>query len=212
MLKRLFAVVLACALLWSGFALAEGFEFDISVFEDDPNFEVEFDDMDDTGRIQFAEDSDMTGIFLGTSEDEDGGVVLGDMTIATNAVIPPVIGINANYIADDWAFIDEFIIIAGSNRYTFEVECEREVLDGGGIVEAFLIVLSDESIGLLGDIANSGETTFRYRLSGDDDIDGEMIFSRDSVKLLYETYVASGALENDLSFLETLYPCEIKGV
>lgn len=212
MLKRLFAVVLACALLWSGFALAEGFEFDISVFEDDPNFEVEFDDMDDTGRIQFAEDSDMTGIFLGTSEDEDGGVVLGDMTIATNAVIPPVIGINANYIADDWAFIDEFIIIAGSNRYTFEVECEREVLDGGGIVEAFLIVLSDESIGLLGDIANSGETTFRYRLSGDDDIDGEMLFSKDSVKLLYETYVASGALENDFSLVETVCPCEIKSV
>ena len=168
--------------------------------------------MDDTGKIQFAEDSDMTGIFLGTSEDEDGGVVLGDMTIATNAVIPPVIGINANYIADDWAFIDEFIIIAGSNRYTFEVECEREVLDGGGIVEAFLIVLSDESIGLVEDIVNSGETTFRYRLSGDDDIDGEMLFSKDSVKLLYETYVASGALENDFSLVETVCPCEIKSV
>ena len=211
MLKRLFAVVLACALLWSGFALAEGFEFDISVFEDDPNFEVEFDDMDDTGRIQFAEDSDMTGIFLGTSEDEDGGVVLGDMTIATNAVIPPVIGINANYIADDWAFIDEFIIIAGSNRYTFEVECEREVLEGG-IMESFVIGFTDESIGLLEDIINSEETAFRYRLSGDDDIDGEMLFSKDSVKLLYETYVASGALENDFFLVEALYPCEIKSM
>lgn len=212
MLKRLFAVVLACALLWSGFALAEGFEFDISVFEDDPNFEVEFDDMDDTGRIQFAEDSDMTGMFVGTSEDEDGGVVLGDMSIVITEGLPPVLGIGAYYFADDWAFIDEFIIIAGSNRYTFEVECEREVLDDGGIVETFIIAFSDESIGLVEDIVNSGETTFRYRLSGDDDIDGEMIFSRDSVKLLYETYVASGALENDFSLVETVCPCEIKSV
>ena len=212
MLKRLFAVVLACALLWSGFALAEGFEFDISVFEDDPNFEVEFDDMDDTGKIQFAEDSDMTGLFIGTSEDEDGGVVLGDMSIVITEGLPPVLGIGAYYIADDWAFIDEFIIIAGSNRYTFEVECEREVLDDGGIVETFIIAFSDESIGLVEDIINSEETTFRYRLSGDDDIDGEMLFSKDSVKLLYETYVASGALENDFSLVETVCPCEIKSV
>lgn len=212
MLKRLLAVVLACALLWSGFALAEGFEFDISVFEDDPNFEVEFDDMDDTGKIQFAEDSDMTGMFVGTSEDEDGGVVLGDMSIVITEGLPPVLGIGAYYFADDWAFIDEFIIIAGSNRYTFEVECEREVLDDGGIVETFIIAFSDESIGLVEDIINSEETTFRYRLSGDDDIDGEMLFSKDSVKLLYETYVASGALENDFSLVETVCPCEIKSV
>ena len=212
MLKRLLAVVLACALLWSGFALAEGFEFDISVFEDDPNFEVEFDDMDDTGKIQFAEDSDMTGMFVGTSEDEDGGVVLGDMSIVITEGLPPVLGIGAYYFADDWAFIDEFIIIAGSNRYTFEVECEREVLDDGGIVETFIIAFSDESIGLVEDIINSEETTFRYRLSGDDDIDGEMLFSKDSVKLLYETYVASGALENDFSLVEAVYPCEIKSM
>ncbi len=196
MLKRLFAVALACALLWSGFALAEEFEFDISVFEDNPNFEVAFDDMNDTGKIQFAEDSDMTGVFMGISEDEDD---------------PPFIGIGAAYLAYDWAFIDEFIIIAGSNRYTFEVECEREVLEGG-IMESFVIGFTDESIGLLEDIINSEETAFRYRLSGDDDIDGEMLFSKDSVKLLYETYVASGALENDFFLVEALYPCEIKSM
>ncbi len=211
MLKRLFAVVLACALLWSGFALAEEFEFDISVFEDNPNFEVAFDDMNDTGKIQFAEDSDMTGVFMGISEDEDDGTVLGNMSIAISEEAPPFIGIGAAYLAYDWAFIDEFIIIAGSNRYTFEVECEREVLEGG-IMESFVIGFTDESIGLLEDIINSEETAFRYRLSGDDDIDGEMLFSKDSVKLLYETYVASGALENDFFLVEALYPCEIKSM
>ena len=69
-----------------------------------------------------------------------------------------------------------------------------------------------KSIGLLEDIINSEETAFRYRLSGDDDIDGEMLFSKDSVKLLYETYVASGALENDFFLVEALYPCEIKSM
>ena len=53
MLKRLIAVILTCVLLWSGAALAE-IEFDISVLENDPNNEVEFDEMDDTGTIRFA--------------------------------------------------------------------------------------------------------------------------------------------------------------
>ena len=50
MLKCLIAVILTCVLLWSGAALAE-IEFDISVFENDPNYEVEFDEMDDTGKM-----------------------------------------------------------------------------------------------------------------------------------------------------------------
>lgn len=212
MLKRLFAVVLACALLWNGFALAEEFEFDISVFKDNPNFEVTFDDMNDTGKIQFAEDSDMTGMIMGVSEDKDDGVVLGNMSIVIAEGVPPLLGIGVDYKADDWAFIDEFIIIAGSNRYTFEVECKREVLDGGRIVESFAIIFSDESIGLVEDIINSEETVFRYRLSGDDDIDGKMTLSKDSVKLLYETYVASGALENDFFLVKAMCPCEIKSV
>lgn len=115
-------------------------------------------------------------------------------------------------MAEEWAFIDEFIIIAGSNRYTFGVDCEREILDDGSIMEAFVVVLTDESIGLLEGIANSDSLTCSYRLSGDDDVDGDIYFVQDPIGYLYESYVDSGALENDFSLMKTVYSCEIKAM
>ena len=211
MLKRLIAVIVTCVLLWSGAALAE-IEFDISVFENDPNYEVEFDEMDDTGTIQFAEDSEQSNIFMGTTDDEDGGMVIGFTDIRIAEGFPPSVRLSILYMAEDWAFIDEFIIIAGSNRYTFGVDCEREVLDDGNIMETFVVVLTDESIGLLEDIANSDSLTCSYRLSGDDDVDGDIYFVQDSIGYLYESYVDSGALENDFSLMKTVYSCEIKAM
>ena len=211
MLKRLIAVILTCVLLWSGAALAE-IEFDISVFENDPNYEVEFDERDDTGTIRFAEDSERTNIFMGTTDDEDDGMLFGVTDIRIAEGFPPSVRLSILYMAEDWAFIDEFIIIAGSNRYTFGVDCEREILDDGSIMEAFVVVLTDESIGLLEDIANSDSLTCSYRLSGDDDVDGDIYFVQDSIGYLYESYVDSGALENDFSLMKTVYSCEIKAM
>ena len=211
MLKRLIAVIVTCVLLWSGAALAE-IEFDISVFENDPNYEVEFDEMDDTGTIQFAEDSERSNIFMGTTDDEDDGMVIGFTDIRIAEGFPPSVRLSILYMAEDWAFIDEFIIIAGSNRYTFGVDCEREVLDDGNIMETFVVVLTDESIGLLEDIANSDSLSFSYRLSGDDDVDGDIYFIQDSIGYLYESYVDSGALENDFSLMKTVFSCEIKAM
>lgn len=211
MLKRLIAVIFTCVLLWSGAALAE-IEFDISVFENDPNYEVEFDEMDDTGTIRFAEDSERTNIFMGTTDDEDDGMLFGVTDIRIAEGFPPSVRLSILYMAEEWAFIDEFIIIAGSNRYTFGVDCEREILDDGSIMEAFVVVLTDESIGLLEDIANSDSLTCSYRLSGDDDVDGDIYFVQDSIGYLYESYVDSGALENDFSLMKTVYSCEIKAM
>ena len=211
MLKRLIAVILTCVLLWSGAALAE-IEFDISVFENDPNYEVEFDEMDDTGTIRFAEDSERTNIFMGTTDDEDDGMLFGVTDIRIAEGFPPSVRLSILYMAEEWAFIDEFIIIAGSNRYTFGVDCEREILDDGSIMEAFVVVLTDESIGLLEDIANSDSLTCSYRLSGDDDVDGDIYFVQYSIGYLYESYVDSGALENDFSLMKTVYSCEIKAM
>ena len=211
MLKRLIAVILTCVLLWSGAALAE-IEFDISVFENDPNYEVEFDEMDDTGTIRFAEDSERTNIFMGTTDDEDDGMLFGVTDIRIAEGFPPSVRLSILYMAEEWAFIDEFIIIAGSNRYTFGVDCEREILDDGSIMEAFVVVLTDESIGLLEDIANSDSLTCSYRLSGDDDVDGDIYFVQDSIGYLYESYVDSDALENDFSLMKTVYSCEIKAM
>ena len=211
MLKRLIAVILTCVLLWSGAALAE-IEFDISVFENDPNYQVEFDEMDDTGTIRFAEDSERTNIFMGTTDDEDDGMLFGVTDIRIAEGFPPSVRLSILYMAEEWAFIDEFIIIAGSNRYTFGVDCEREILDDGSIMEAFVVVLTDESIGLLEDIANSDSLTCSYRLSGDDDVDGDIYFVQDPIGYLYESYVDSGALENDFSLMKTVYSCEIKAM
>lgn len=182
------------------------------MFENDPNYEVEFDEMDDTGTIQFAEDSERTNLFMGITDDEDDGTVIGATDIMIAEGFPPSVRLSILYMAEEWAFIDEFIIIAGSNRYTFGVDCEREILDDGSIMEAFVVVLTDESIGLLEDIANSDSLTCSYRLSGDDDVDGDIYFVQDSIGYLYESYVDSGALENDFSLMKTVYSCEIKAM
>ena len=86
------------------------------------------------------------------------------------------------------------------------------MLDDGNIAEAFVVVLTDESIGILEDIANSDSISCSYRLSGEDDVDGDIFFIQDSIGYIYESYVDSGALENDFSLMRTIFPCEVEAM
>ena len=210
-MRRLGKLVLCCVLvvvmgMCSAFA---EMNFDISVFENDERFSVEFDDMDDTGEITLAED----GLyFFGLADEEDAGALILELDVKIVNDLPPVLRLTTLYLAEDWVFGDKFIIKAGENRYTFEIDRETEVLDGGNIAEMFTIAFTNESMKLLEDcIANPESVRFRY--DGDSEINGSIPLTQvtvDNMKLLYDTYVASVATDNDFSIIGELYPCEIK--
>lgn len=192
----------------SAFAAAEP-NFDFSVFENNPLYEVEIDDMDDTGTISFAEDSDKVGAFVGNVEDDEG-LIIGSMDIRIVEGIPPILRLSLYYMGEDWIFVDDIILKPAETRYTFEIHRESEVLDGGSIMEGGIVAITDVSSGLIEDIISGNVGSVRCRLSGDRDVDGQLLIDVESLKQMYNDYVEAGGLKNDFSVVNELYPCAIK--
>lgn len=210
-MRRLGKLVLCCALvLMMGMcSVFAEMNFDISVFENDERFSVEFDDMDDTGEINLA-DSDF--LFYGHCDEEGMGAFAFKLDIKIVNELPPVLRLHVMYLAEEWVFGDRLIIKAGENRYTFDIDRQTEVLDNGNIAEMFTICFTDESMKLLEDcIANPYSVRFRY--DGDSEVNGSIPLIDtmiENMKLFYDTYIASGAVNNDFSAIAEFYPCEIK--
>ena len=204
-MKKIIAILIIAMLVIPS-ALAE-INFDISVFEEAGLYDIEFDDMDDTGMITLKEG----GIYWGLPSDEDAseGFLLGTLCLALVEGQPPAIGFTMLYSGEDWIFTDKVILKPGDTRYTFEVDADTEVSDGT-IQESFLVVITDESFSLIEDIIESGGTNVRCRLSGDRNVDLEITFDKDVLATMCEHYKASGALNNDFSILKQIFPCAIK--
>lgn len=204
-MKKIIAILIIAMLVIPS-ALAE-INFDISVFEEAGLYDIEFDDMDDTGMITLKEG----GIYLGLPSDEDAseGFLLGNFGLAIIEGEPPVIGFTMMYSGEDWIFTDKVILKPGDTRYTFEVDPDTDVSDGT-IQESFLVVITDESFSLIEDIIESGGTNVRCRLSGDQNVDFEITFDKDVLAAMCEHYKASGALDNDFSTIKRAFPCTIK--
>lgn len=180
-------------------------EFDISVFENNPAYTVEFDDMNDTGEITPAEGY----IILGIADDDEGSL-LGYFDIKIIENLPPTIRLMFYYIGEDWIFTEKLIIKIGDVRYTFEVDPDTDVEDGK-IYEQFAIAITDENYAMLEHICNAEDfDAVRFRLNGDRDVDGYFIFDTEVLHQMCTDYIASGSLENDFSLLSELYPCTIK--
>ena len=205
-MKRYFCiVVLVVALMLITLTCSAAINFDISVFENNPMYTVEFDDMDDTGEIDLVEG----GTFFGTTQEDDEGVVLGVLDMKIIEDLPPIIRLQIFYYGEDWVFTDKIIIKPDRLRYTFEVDGDTEV-ESGKIFESYVIALSDESIGFLKDIADGNIASVQYRLDGDRNVDGQLIFDAAIIKQFYEDYLNSGALNNDFSNIRVSFPCIIK--
>lgn len=199
-MARLAAALLCCC---AATAAAE-VKFDISVFENNPDYEVEFDEMDDTGTIKSSDGNEVSGV----GEDDDG-LILGlvDIKILENRA--PVMRITLIYMGEDWIFTDKVILKPADKRYAFEVSRNTEVSDGK-IYEGYTLILTDESIQMVKDMIDSDTFIVKMRLDGDRRVDGILLFDREKLTQMYNDYLASGALENDFSAFRKAFPCTIK--
>lgn len=199
-MARLAAALLCCC---AATAVAE-VKFDISVFENNPDYKVEFDEMDDTGTIESSEDNAVAG-----KVEDDDGLILGSVDIKIVEDLPPIMRICLSYVGEDWIFTDKVILKPADKRYAFEVKRDTDV-SNGNIIESFALVLTDESIQMVKDMIDSDNFIVKMRLDGDRKVDGSLIFDREKLTQMYNDYVVSGALENDFSLVKTVFPCVIK--
>lgn len=204
-MKKLGLFVLTVIVLSLTFSAAFAETYDVSVFENNPAFEVEFDEMDDTGEISLTEDC----VIMGTSDGDTGDFLLGTVDIKIIPDMPPVIRLNMSTMSDKRIKINKFIVKPADTRYTFEVKSDWDYEDGH-YFETFTIAITDQSISMLEDILNGNSLSIKYRLAGDRNVDGSFFLTNDRLKTLYDAYVASGALNNDFSILRSIFPCTIK--
>lgn len=197
---------LAAALLCCCAATATAeLKFDISVFENNPNYKVELDEMDDTGTIELNAESTILG-----SVEDDNGAVVGSVDIVFIEDMPPLMRMDLYYVGTEWVFTDNVILKLADRRYTFKANRNTSV-SGGMIYEACALVLTDESIQLIKDMIDSNNFTVKMRLDGSKrKVDGSLDFDKEEVTRIYNDYVASRALENDFSLIKTVFPCTIK--
>lgn len=97
---------LATALLCCCAATATAeLKFDISVFENNPNYKVELDEMDDTGTIELNAESTILG-----SVEDDNGAVVGSVDIVFIEDMPPLMRMDLYYVGTEWVFTDNVIL------------------------------------------------------------------------------------------------------
>lgn len=187
---------------------------DTSIFENNTDYDVEIDDFEDTGLISFAGGDDRpSGILGGYLEDKDDkGYIYGSIDIKLiqegEIAVPRMTLI---YYGEDWIFTDKVIIKTNDHRYTFEGNCNTDN-DDGKIYEICTLVLTDESIQLLKDLAEGNVSVMEVRFSGDRKVDGTIVFDHDAMEELYEDYSAAGGLDQNLSMLHDSFPCDVKNL
>lgn len=178
--------------------------FDISIFQKSWNYIVDFDDMTDAGTIKTKKE-----LISRATLDNDTGYMSHSMDIMLFEGMPPVIRMALVYNSRDWAFVDKVIIKPKDTRYTFTPTGKRDV-DGGYISEGLVMVITDQSIGMLKDIVENEVDSVKFRLEGDRKIDGQLYFDIETLSTFYDDYVKSGALEQDYTLINSQFPCDVK--
>lgn len=205
-MKKFLALVITLLMVSTMTVPALAVTFDISPFENSENYEVEFDEMDDTGDIELVEG----GAIIGFSEEDEEGLFLGSLNIKITEALPPVLRVQMMYVGEEWIFIDKVILKPADTRYTFEVDCDTDV-SGGKIYEMFNLIITDESIQMLQDIVDNNVPLVKCRLDGSKrDVDCKLLFDLEKLGQLLNDYKASGALDNDFDLIKENFPCTIK--
>ena len=205
-MKKSIALLILVVLLATTTALAE-IRFDISGFESSGKYDIEFDDMNDTGEIAPKEGGGLLG--FPTADESDDGLIVGSFDIKFVEDLPPLMRLSLYYEGEDWIFTDHVILKPADTRYTFEVDRNTKV-SGGKVYEGFVVVFTDESIAMVRDIVENGVPSVRCRLDGERDVDLNLLIDLDTLTDMYNLYVESGALENDFSKIKLAFPCAIK--
>lgn len=207
--KKMHSLIIWCLvflLLWGNSNASEG--FDVSVFENDSLFEVEFDDLTDTGVISLA---GAAGASIGTPEDDDG-FVIGSIDIRVWADENDIAAILLviYYAGEEWVHTEKIIFKPVDTRYTFPVGRLTDVT-GKMITEIMIIPFSDESIGMIKEMVELKTSSVRCRLVGSKrDVNCDLVFNLEGITALYDKYVEAGGLSQPLSMLRQDFPVDIK--
>ena len=106
------------------------------------------------------------------------------------------------YVASDWAFIDDLVIKINNVTYTFtDVSAQRNILSGGDIAEAAVVIFSSsDSMKFLEALRQHRYEPIKGRFKGSDkDIDFEIPQEvKDAIVEAYDLYCAAGGLNQTL--------------
>lgn len=191
MKKRLLSLATALMLIASISTAAYAANgFNKSVFNNAADVTVNADDM--TGDAIFA-----TTSLLGTD---------GELSVGDGEMVAVYAGISVNssfdlfrvviqYYADDWAYIDGFIVKIGNKSYVFSgVEANREIASNGTIRESTGITVDSSTVPLMRELIEHRNEEIKIRLCGDDK-NIEFVLTdamKNSIINLYNLFVAAG--------------------
>ncbi len=204
-MKRLACFVTMLALVLTSVVSYATTAFDISVFENNENYVVKYDDMNDTGTIMFAGEG---SYFTGETE-KFGDSVTGVIAAVLTESLPPTICIYIQYNGQDIISSEKIILKTDTTRYTFTVQSKTDY-ESGKFVDVSCIAISDQSIEFLNDIASNNTSKVKFRIDGTVDVDGYIYLDPITLGMLYDDYIKAGALSEDFTIYNILYPCEIK--
>ena len=206
-MKRLACFVTMIALVLTSVAAYATTAFDISVFENNENYVVNYDDMNDTGTITIAGE----GSYFTGETDKFGDSVTGVIAIVLTDSLPPTICIYIQYNGDDIISSEKVILKTDTTRYTFTVQSKSDY-ESGKFTDVSCIAISDQTIEFFSDVATNNTSKVKFRIDGTTDVDGYLYFDPAMLGMMYDDYIKAGALSEDLAIYNILYPCEIKQV
>ena len=164
-----------------------------------------------------AKVDDMTGdaIFATTSLlGADGEISIGDGEmvavyggISTNSSFD-LFRVVIQYYADDWAYIDGYIVKIGNKSYVFsDIESNGEVASDGTIRESTGITVDSSTVPLMRELIEHRNEEIKVRLCGDEK-NIEFVLTdtmKDSIINLYNLFVAAGGTRSsNMKYLDAV--------
>lgn len=206
MKKKIFTA-LAAATVWGMVCSPVYAGIDESVFENKGEYKVEWSSSGEEGLITITD-----GSFLGgfVKDKEDEGTIYGsiDIKILGNGDIAAP-RLSLIYYGEDWISTEQVIVRTSDHSYTFDVDTTTDTSDGK-IYEMCTLVLTDESIQLLEDVAKNTRAAMDVCFLGDREVNGCIVFVKENMEKLYEDYVEAGGLDQDLSIIHEFFPCTVE--
>lgn len=166
MKKNLFVLIMALLLLSSGIVHAEG--FDISLFENNPEFYIYRDEFENYGLIKY---NDMGDRHSFRHLETDG--YLSQISPAIDLIdygtsrFKPYFNLYVFYYADEWLFINDIIVKIDDETYTFSNVATERIVDDGDILERFALSIIDETSNEMMSAWVETENPIRIRFKGD---------------------------------------------
>ena len=204
MRKKVLALVTALMLIMSiSTAAYAATGFNKAVFNNAADVAVKADDM--TGDAIFA-----TTSLLGA----DGEISIGDGEmvavyggISTNSSFD-LFRVVIQYYADDWAYIDGFIVKIGNKSYVFsDIESNGEVASDGTIRESTGITVDSSTVPLMRELIEHRNEEIKVRLCGDEkNIEFTLTDAmKNSIINLYNLFVAAGGTRSsNMKYLDAV--------